>query len=195
METYFPQGALPFDLQSVIDQELEQSEVLRWSSQPSVSQAFKKALPAVFGGTVWLAFSIVAAVAIYAKSREGEDVPVMVMVIMGFFILIGLLLLTSPFWAVKTAKNTVYAITNQRAIIAVKKGSVIDIQSFREDKLRDINKRIRSDGSGDLIFERQVSHHHSRKHGTHEHTKEIGFFGIPAVNQVQDIIETLIKQQ
>ena len=195
METYFPQGALSFDLQSALEKEMEQSEVVRWTCQPSASAAAKKALPGVIIGAVFLAFPAFIAVGMFSELQRGRDIPVMVIIMISIFMLFGLFILTSPYWAARTAKNTVYAITNQRAIIVIKKGSVFDIQSFRADKLRDINKRIRSDGRGDLIFERQVSHHHSRKHGTHEHTKEIGFFGIPAVNEVQDLLQALAKQQ
>ena len=116
------------------------------------------------------------------------------MAIIGVFILIGLLILSSPFWAAKAAKNTVYVITDKRAVIVLKKNSEIEIKNFQPDELRDIDKRIFSDGSGDLIFDRQVSLHHSHKHGTHEHIKETGFFGIPAVNDVQEMLRALAQK-
>ena len=192
MNTYL-QSTLPFNLQSALDEEIDSGEMLRWSCQPSVSRAVKKALPASFFGIIWLAFPLAFAWLMYNDIQKGKSVPIFAMAIVGVFFLIGLLILTTPIWATRTAKNTVYAITNRRAIIIAKKGAEIDIQSYRADKLEDINKKILSDGSGDLIFERQISYHTS-KGRTRERVKEIGFFGIPAVNEVEDLLD-IIKQQ
>jgi hypothetical protein len=159
----------------------------------NVSRAVKKAIPALIFALVWLAFPVYFAFMMYKDIQAGEDVQVTEMIIVGVFFLIGLLMLTAPFCAARKAKNTVYTITNQRAIIIAKKCSEMDIQSFSADKLDDINKRIRSDGSGDLIFERQISYRR-HKGRTRQRIKEIGFFGIPKVNDVENLLDDLKTQ-
>ncbi|MFB0524604.1 MAG: hypothetical protein ACETVZ_03625 [Phycisphaerae bacterium] len=190
MDMYSTSTMLPLQLQSLLDEELNKGEELRWWCQPSVSRAIIKSLSLVVFAVIWLAISVPIAFAMYKSTQEGEDVPTMVMVMIGIFLLIGLWLLTSPFWAARKARNTVYAITHSRAII-LRKGFSINIQSFSPEKLTDIIKRIRSDGSGDLIFERHISYHHSSKGGTKRKVTEVGFFGIPRVNEVEDILREL----
>jgi hypothetical protein len=185
-------GGLPFDLQSLLGQEIDKGEQLRWLCQPSVRQAVKRSLPAVVFAVIWLAISLSVVFLVYSDTRKGKDVPLIAMGVAGLFVLIGFFLLTTPFWAARRAKNTVYAITDKRAIIITKKGSAAEILSFGEDKLKSIDKRVLIDGSGDLIFERQVSYHQS-KGRTRQQVKEIGFFGIPQVNQVEDLLAE-IKQ-
>jgi len=193
MDMYTTTTMLPFKLQSLLDEELNEGEKLRWSCQPSVSRAIIKSLSLVAFAVIWLAISLSVAFMMYKGAQEGKDVPAMALVIISIFLLIGLLMVTSPFWAARRARNTVYAITNSRAII-LNKGLSINIQSFSSEKMADIIKRIRSDGSGDLIFERRISYHPSRKGRTRTKVTEIGFFGIPRVNEVEDMLEAL-KQQ
>jgi hypothetical protein len=180
-------GGLLFDLQSLLEQEIDKGEQLRWQCQPSVREAVKRSLPAVVFAVIWLAISLSVVFLVYSDTRKGKDVPLIAMGVAGLFVLIGFFLLTTPFWAARRAKNTVYAITDKRAIIITKKGSAAEILSFGEDKLKSIDKRVLIDGSGDLIFERQVSYHQS-KGRTRQQVKEIGFFGIPQVNQVEDLL-------
>ena len=193
MDMYTTNSILPLGLQSLLDQELNKGEELRWSCQPSVSRAVIKSLALVAFAVIWLAISLSVAFMMYKGTQEGKDVPTMAVVMISIFLLIGLLMVTSPFWAARRARNTVYAITNSRAII-LNKGLSINIQSFSSEKMADIIKRIRSDGSGDLIFERHISYHPSRKGRTRRKVTEIGFFGIPRVNEVEDMLEAL-KQQ
>ena len=99
-------------------------------------------------------------------------------------------MLSSPLWAWHKAKKTVYALTSRRAII-FQKGHSVKIDSYGPEEMNNISKRIRSDGSGDLIFDREISYTHSRRGGTRERIKEIGFFGINEVNHVEDLIDQL----
>ena len=191
METYL-RTEIPFELQSLLDQELNKSERISWSCQPNVSRAVKKSMPGFIFGLIWLAIPVGIGVVMFTQYKNGKNVEVFPVVFIGLFILIGLLILSTPYWAAKKARNTVYAITNNRAIIIEKKGSSINIQSFGPDKLNDINKKIYTDGSGDLIFERQISIH-THKGKSKEHIHELGFMGIPRVNEVEDMLEALSK--
>lgn len=103
------------------------------------------------------------------------------------FFLIGLGMVLSPVWEAIKARSTVYVITTMRAIIfepSIFGG--MDITSFRADDLADISRTQRTDGSGDLVFAREVSH---GRNGTR--VKEIGFLGIPRVKAVEDMLRAL----
>jgi hypothetical protein len=181
---------LPLQLQSLLDEELNKGEELRWLCQPSVSRAIINSLPLVVFAIIWLAISVFVAFAMYKSTQESKDVSTMAMVLIGIFLLVGLWMLTSPFWAVRKARNTVYAITHSRAII-LRKGLSINIQSFGPEKLTNIIKTIRSDGSGDLIFERHMSYRRTGKGSTISKVAEVGFYGIPRVNEVEDMLRAL----
>ena len=94
-----------------------------------------------------------------------------------------------PFDLQRLLENEIYQ--NERAII-ITKGMSINIQSFGPDELAQIDKRLFRDGSGDLIFDRQVSTHYS-KGRRRENVKEIGFFGIPQVGQVHQMIRDMAQ--
>jgi len=185
--TMYQADIIPFDMQDIVDQELNDGEQLLWSSQPSVSRAVIKSLPLVVFALIWIAIPSAIAFGMYNEYQQGKEVPAMAFVMVSVFLVIGLLMLSPSFWAARKAKKTVYAITNNRAIM-IKKGFSIDIQSFGPDKLRDIIKRLRSNGSGDLVFERTVSYHRNSKGRMREKVKEIGFFGIERVNEVEDML-------
>ncbi len=180
-------AVLPFDLQRLLEDELDQNERVLWSCQPSLKRAFRRGIPLVFFALFWLGISSTIAFAIFRDANA----PWFAKIFIGFFLLIGLLLLSSPIWMVRSAKHTVYAVTDQRAII-ITKGMSIDIQSFGPDDLTQIDKRLFRDGSGDLIFDRQVSTHYS-KGRRRENVKEIGFFGIPQVGQVHQMIRDMAQ--
>ena len=181
-------AALPLDLQRVLDEETHRDEQVTWSCQPGTKRAVRRALPLVFFALFWLGISGTIAFVIFRDA----DVPLPAKAFISVFLLIGLLLLSSPVWMVRSAKNTVYAVTDERAII-LKKGMSIGVESFGPEQLDHADKRVFRDGSGDLIFERQVSTHYS-KGRRRESVKEIGFFGIPQVGQVHNLIRDLGKR-
>jgi len=184
------QTVLPIELKNLLDQEIDNEEKLQWSAQPNVSRAVIKAIPlAIFGVAFFIAPSFIA-FDIFKDVQAGKDIPILPLIFIGVFLLVGLFVMLSPYWAVKKAKNTVYAITDKRAVMITKK-RMIDVRSFGPDKLQGIIKRIRGDGSGDLIFERNVSYHRGSKGGTRRKVTEIGFFGIPQVNEVEDLLKQI----
>jgi hypothetical protein len=180
-------AVLPIDLQRLLDDEILQDERVLWSCQPSLKRAFRRGLPLVFFAVVWLGISSTIAVAIFRDANASWFAKIFIR----FFILIGLVMLSSPLWMVQLAKNTVYIVTDRRVIILTK-GTAIHIQSFGPDRLAQIDKRVFRDGSGDLIFDRQVSTHYS-KGRQRESVKEIGFFGIPHVAQVHTLIRDSLQ--
>lgn len=183
---------IPLHMQNVLDTEVRNDEQLLWAAQPGTGRAFKRALPILLFALAWLVFSSFVAYMVFTDT----DVPFFPKAFISFFLLIGVLLLSAPYWMMRAAKNTIYAVTSKRAMI-IKKGRAITVDNYGPEKLGDIDKRIFADGSGDLIFEKRISHHSHRSRGrsrSSQQVKEIGFFGIPKVNDVYDMILNMASQ-
>ncbi len=65
------------------------------------------------------------------------------------FVLIGLGMLLAPFAAFRTARRTVYALTNKR-FITITEGRTRHVKSILPDLIRSIERKERPDGSGNL---------------------------------------------
>ena len=91
----------------------------------------------------------------------------------------------------RKARRTVYAITNQRAIVfdaGVWRG--MTIQSFGPDRLNDLRRVQHSDGTGDLIFQRVW-----RSDGDGgSRSMSVGFLAIAEVKRIEDLIRTHVVQ-
>jgi hypothetical protein len=98
------------------------------------------------------------------------------------------------------ASSTVYAVTDQRAIIFDSGLLGTEVRSFGSTAMDEITRRESSDGSGDLIFKTETYYQHGywSGSGNHRHyvaggyrTREIGFFGIPEVRRVEQFLRDL----
>jgi len=68
MDMYSTSTMLPLQLQSLLDEELNKGEELRWLCQPSVSRAIIKSLSLVVFAVIWLAISVPIAFAMYKST-------------------------------------------------------------------------------------------------------------------------------
>lgn len=101
------------------------------------------------------------------------------------FVLIGIAMLLSPWWAYRRAARTVYAATDRRLLIVTETwGRAKAVRSHSCEDLGDLKKVERPDGSGDLIFALELV----RGRRGRAYQKEIGFFGIPEVRQVEQLV-------
>lgn len=91
-------------------------------------------------------------------------------------LLVFLILLV--FLYAKEEKNTVYIVTNKRAIILKQAYKTSVNKSYSIERLQSFESRVNADGSGDLIF---IS-------GVYFGLRLEGFFKIPNVREVENII-------
>ena len=96
------------------------------------------------------------------------------------FVIIGLGMLTSPFWMFLKALRTAYAITDRRALTLERGlwGQVV-VRSFDPANLA-VLARPSADGSGNLVFRREY-----RFQGRNGRFVEIGFLAVPDVKEVK----------
>jgi hypothetical protein len=102
------------------------------------------------------------------------------------FILIGLGLLSSPYWGARKLRQTVYAITDRRAIL-MEGGRSRTVRSFPPAKLTGLFRREHKDGSGDIVLQ-QRGH---RDSDGDLRTTEIAFRRIPDVHDVERRLRSL----
>jgi hypothetical protein len=185
---------LPLDLATRVEEELESGERLLWTGQPRPGRFFLQSLPAFLFGIPWTMFAVfwtlLASGMFFGQDAPGPEGPggqesMGLFALFGVpFILIGLGLLSSPFWAHRKAKRTVYAITEKRALI-FEGGMGTKVRSFAASALDSLERTERADGSGDIVFERQ----YYRGHKGGQRVRTIGFLGIRAVREVEQLLE------
>jgi len=183
-----PSGSfIPPRLQQIVSDELRADERTIWQSQPMAGLYARRSWPIVLFGIPWTAFAV-----FWVCGAAGFKMPTFssgpdLFPLFGVpFVLIGLGMLSTPLWMRRAAKRTVYVITDQRAII-IGGAFALEVESFAPERLTDIRRKQRRDGSGDLIFRTEVAHRRDGR--THE--SHVGFIAIPDVKGVEFLIREL----
>lgn len=191
--------------------ELQPNEKLLWAGQPTAKSGRRSAWPVCLFGIPFLGFSMfwvaMAGGMVWfggpANAPGFMGVVGMIFPLFGIpFVLVGLGLVSAPYWTVRRARKTWYALTNQRAI--VHNGSLFgasEMTSFRGDALGKMSRRSYADGTGDLVFEegfpggnQWMTNMPMNRFHRHSQIQRRGFFGIPDVKTVEELVrKTLVK--
>ena len=189
---------LPPKLRELLQDELRPDEKLVWSG-PAIPRLWSAGTIApVLFAIPWTAFAIFWTVGAATATRStggsvGGGIMSSAFRLFGVpFILIGIAMLSTPLWTRRTLRNTVYAITDRRAISAsINLFGTRKVQSFEPSRLTSMQRRQRADGSGDLIFEEFTT-----RVGSGTNTVRRGFFSVADVAEVENVIrDTLLKER
>lgn len=184
-------GALPAALDAKVKQELEPGERLVWMEQPVPRFFTAASTPSFLFSIPWTAFALfwIAGAADYKVpdfSQGGFDL----FPLFGIpFVLIGVGLFCSPLWSYWRATRSVNAITDRRAI-TFEGGLAMTVTSYAPDRLRSLERKDRADGTGNIVFERQVIPR--AKGGSYE--KELGFQGVREPRKVEQLLRGLAER-
>lgn len=181
----------PPELQTAIRSELKAFERVRWAAQPIPRRMMRKALPILFFAIPWTAFALfwmAMAFTMVGTPKDGKIIGIVFPLFGLPFVLIGFAMLSAPWWAARTAKRTVYVLTDNRALI-ITVGRSIRTQSYRLDQLKERTKRTNADGSGDLIFSRESYCDSDGDRRTRTH----GFEGVPDVRAAERMLDSVIE--
>ena len=184
---------LPNKLRQKIDKELQPGETLIWIEQPIPRFFTAKSITSFLFAIPWTSFAIFwiwGALGFQLPDlREGIQ-PQHLFACFGIpFVLIGLGMLSSPLWVWQAAKKTVYLITNQRAI-SIEGGMIFTIRSYSPEQLKDLYRKERKDGSGDvIILTRQW-----RDSDGDKQSEEIGFLGVRHPGEVENMLKRLAQR-
>lgn len=180
------QPSIPPKLQSIVTGELEPGERVVWSSSPKPKLFSGGTLVTFLFAIPWTGFAI-----FWVAGAAGFKIPRSLSFALLFplfgvpFILIGIVMLLSPLFAYQNALRTAYIITDRRVII-IDGGRSRTIRSFYPDNLSDVFRREHSDGTGDVIINRNAW----RDSDGDRKTQELGFFRIHNAKNA----ETMLKQ-
>ncbi len=183
-------GTIPFDLQDKVDRELESGERVLWMAQPVPRCFTLMSTTAVLFAIPWTAFAV-----FWICGAAGFKLPDFNKGGFAFFplfgvpfVLIGLGMLSTPFWTYCLALKTVYVVTERRAI-TFDGGWSTTIRSHLPDQLQNIYRKERSDGTGDVILGQQIW---SDSDGGRR-TTDVGFLNIRDPKTVEQVLRKVAE--
>lgn len=151
-----------FDARGVFRDELLKDESVLWSGQPDPQRYFAPAdvflipFSLLWGGFAlfWEAGVLGLGVLGLWGNDSGEGGAPFFFVLWGIpFVLVGLYMIFGRFiYKARTKKRTYYGVTDRRVLALVRSPRGDHIQAAFIETIPSINKRIREDGSGSVIF-------------------------------------------
>jgi len=176
---------MDFESQQTAQAQLEPGERLLWHGKPDPKRGLLATIPLVLFAIPWTGFSVFWMAAASGFFFESEPGWMSLFALFGVpFVLVGLGMLTSPYWLYKKAKLTVYALTNRRAMIITGRATK-KVQSFAASDMGLIERTERANGRGDVMFATVEV-----KKGT----QQIGFMGISNARRVERILLDTFKR-
>ena len=186
-----PDDQIPHDLREKVDRELEPSKHVQWLQMPVPRYFTTGSTSAFLFGIPWTAFAIFWTVsAAWGTSKTGGFGLFRAFPLFGVpFILIGLGMLSSPLWAYRKALRTIYVVTDRRAI-TFDGGRTTTIRSYPADRLADVYRKERKDGTGDVIIARRAW----RDSEGDRQSEELGFLRIRDPKTVETMLKKLSEK-
>jgi hypothetical protein len=174
-------GVIPRKLEEKVRRELKAGELIQWIGQPvpqyftaRTTVAFLFAIPCLL-----VIFLMIAGSTNLKIPDLSQRQAIINLLMLLWFFGAGLIMLT----------KTIYAITDQRAII-MNGGWRTTVRSFLPDRLANIDRHEMKNGLGEVIFERE-------KHvvtGMGEDSKTWGFINIRNAREVEEMLKQLAAQ-
>lgn len=177
---------MDFESQQVAQAQLEMGERLLWYGKPDPKRGLLATIPLVLFAIPWTGFSLFWMAAASGLAFDAEPGWTSLFALFGVpFVLVGLGMLTSPYWLYKKAKRTIYALTNRRAII-ITGGANRKIQSITSKDVGLIERTERANGRGDIMFATVDA-----KKGP----EQVGFIGISDARRVERMLLDVFKKE
>lgn len=183
---------IPKQLLQTIHRELDTGEIITWVEQPIARFFSAPSIGIILFGIPWTSFALFwmwGALGFQVPNFQKGIQPQHLFALFGVpFVAVGFFMLSSPYWQWQTMRNTVYLITNKRAII-IQGSSSITIRSFPPAQVNDLYRRENPDGSGDVI----MSIRNWKDSDGDARREEIGFVGVRRVQQVEKMLKQLAQ--
>lgn len=183
---------IPKEIRRKINDELQPGEFIRWIEQPIPRFFTAASIGSVLFGIPWTSFAIFwmwgASGFKIPDLREGLQ-PQHLFALFGVpFVLVGFIMLSSPIWVWQAARKTVYLVTDKRAI-SIQGGWSTTIRSYLPDQLKDVYRKERADGTGDVI----IAIRRWKDSDGDQRTEEIGFCGVRSPREVENMLRQLAQ--
>jgi hypothetical protein len=183
---------IPKDFRRKIDSELQPGEFIRWIEQPVPRFFTADTIGSILFGIPWTGFALFwmwGALGFKVPDpREGLQ-PQHLFALFGVpIVLVGFRMLASPIWVWQAARKTVYLVTDKRAI-SIQGGWSTTIRSYLPDQLKDIYRKERADGTGDVI----IAIRQWKDSDGDQRSQEIGFLGVRNPRAVENMLKQLVQ--
>ncbi len=177
---------LSLPLLNLIEQEVEENETIVWMDQPNKYHFAFQELYLFSVGFSDVLCTIICLLYINDFNRPEFSIGNFIIVL---FVIPGFIAMGAPVWAIRNASNTVYLLTNLRAIIIEKTWST-KILSYSPDQLLNISIKQKSEYFATLVFETKKT----TNLYTVSRMKDIGFIAIENAIIAQQLIEELVDK-
>lgn len=145
------------ELRKFIDKELR-GERLLWAGQPDPKTALKSLIGTWVFAIPWTAFALFWETMAIGGWISGTTKGVqgwsgLMMVLFGIpFVAIGLGMMAGPFWAARTARNSVFILTERRLVYLTGKRNGFAIKSTWPADIHSLSKSVDREGKGSLTI-------------------------------------------
>lgn len=185
-------------------QQLEAGEEILWMQQPSPARFFWKALllrfsavPVTLFFLFWESFAVLIAVAVLVKAPW-----VLLFPLAGIFILgMAVTFFRSPQRAKMGAAQTIYAITNRRALVVRVMSRAVRTRAWARGTISVVERHDLADGLGDIVIGSPLpcywpwaKDRWSMSHFVWGMTGREGFFGITDAKKVEGMLRQSVGQ-
>ncbi len=185
---------VPRSLLERIEAELLAGEELLWAGQPG-SSAAHDGVPLASSQTMAVIFGLLlAGVLVWGifpmLTVKAFRMPLLWISLAVLFVGIGVMavVLSRTLALSQRQRHIAYAITDRRALILTAQS----VQSYSAKDMQFIERRMRDGDRGDLIFQRETwaapGYYSSRMYSPRRYERQIGFFDIPNVRQVEALM-------
>lgn len=176
---------LPPLVRDLVANEIRAPERITWMAQPRAGRLARQTIPIVLFASFWTAFSCYWLVGALGAVTQGPTGYERLFPLFGLpFLLIGLGMLSSPLWALRRARRTVYLVTDRRIVIIEGGPRGARIRALEPAQIARLERRQRPDGSGDLLVFCL---------GQTPDRTQLGFYGVPDIRRVEELVLALIK--
>jgi hypothetical protein len=192
-------------MEAALSNELLEGETLLWFGRPDARKR-SIASPARVFRTLGLVFMptgllilLIGLILVFSPFFASGFQPGMLGLFIpgGVFFILGIVYFIIGLVGFSSSGNTLYAITNQRAII-VRPGRYVTISSYDKRNIGQVHRIERADGSGDLIFASNApygSYGNTRYNTNSVRFGRPGFYALPDVRSVEQILLRMMNEE
>lgn len=191
---------LPHDLAAALKFETR-GEVIRWAARPGARSTVLASLGIYVIAIPWLLISAPICAAMLGAILKGPPASRAVaafelaMTYFGFlftlvFVLVGIVMLLVPVWALRRAQRMVFAVTDRR-ILTIVEGKSRKVTTVLPDKVLKLERKEGRDGHGTL----KITIGHEKDSDGDTVAKAESIYGVPRVAEAERLVRELIARQ
>lgn len=184
----------PSPLQDALSRDVPPDEPIRWVGRPGPRVGDWRDWLIVIFGIEWTAlaalFTAGAAAIVFNGGMRGDNPlwsPICFPLFGVPFVLFGIWMITAPARARRRLRNTVYAVTDRRAVVIERGYWGATVHSFGPEQLAGSSFIERPGGRGDVILSETA---HVDSDGV-RHVTQVGFLNIPDARRIEGLVRHL----